>query len=303
MTFDHPLLRDARAVRRLPGLSGAEVFLLTTDERNWFVRKAARDVEGSARLRMQIEKQRAFGRRVGHLMHTPEVLAEGDIDGKYYVDLQFVRGTDGATYLRRASYGDVVALAEKIEEYVRVAATEPCVAKSAAPSLFEATHQKLCHIQRRTSLLSNDTLARLFLALDTLRSTARHEPTLCHGDFTLENFIIDERGNLTVLDLLDAPFEHYWQDVAKLHQDLAGGWYERNQPRISACVLEYLSRRLVAAVSRLDSSYAGVHALLVACTFARILPYAKSAAEIAFVRERVDHFSKLAQDRATGAGE
>jgi hypothetical protein len=38
--------------------------------------------------------------------------------------------------------------------------------------------------------------------------------------------------------------------------------------------------------------YAQVHALLLACTFVRILPYARTADERQFVKARVEHYAR-----------
>ena len=50
-------LADVMAVRALPGLSGAGVYLVTRDERHWFVRKAAHRLP-----------QAAGGRDPGHFV-------------------------------------------------------------------------------------------------------------------------------------------------------------------------------------------------------------------------------------------
>ena len=54
------VLRDALEVRKLSGLSGTHVYLVTKDSRHWFVRKAAPTPAHSARLRGQASKQAAF---------------------------------------------------------------------------------------------------------------------------------------------------------------------------------------------------------------------------------------------------
>ncbi|HEU4731761.1 MAG TPA: aminoglycoside phosphotransferase family protein [Kofleriaceae bacterium] len=296
-----PLLSDATDVRALSGLSGAQVVLMTRDGRRWFVRKAARDPAGSARLRRQLDKQLAFGHALGGAIRAPEVLGHGELDGRFYFDMEYVRGMDGVSYLRRASYHEVGVVADRLCGYLdEVSTRAPCAATGA--SLFDALYTKLCDVHRRTALeaaegggeLGGDTLAQLFLGLEQLRhASAGLAPTMCHGDLTLENLVVDEHGALWLLDFLDAPFEHWWQDVAKLHQDLDGGWYQLSQPAIARCVLDYLSRRLLAAAARREPMYARVHAVLLACTFVRILPYARTPEERRFVRARVEHFARM----------
>ena len=291
-----PLLSDAADARALSGLSGARVVLMTRDGRRWFVRKAARDPAGSARLRRQLDKQLAFGQALDGAVKVPPVLGHGEIDGRFYFDMEFVRGLDGISYLRRAGYGEVVAVADRLCGYLDEIATR-APAGATGPSLFDALYTKLCDVHRQTGELGGETLAQLFLALDRLRTlSADLGPTMCHGDLTLENLIVDEDGAFWLLDFLDAPFEHWWQDVAKLHQDLDGGWYLLSQPAIARCVLDYLSRRLLGAASRRAPVYAQVHPVLLACTFVRILPYARSADERQFVKARVEHYARTSSE-------
>jgi len=292
-----PVLHDASDARLLSGLSGAGVYLMTRDGRHWFVRKAARSAAASARLRGQAAKQARF-QAAG--LRTPQILAEGEHEGRFYFDMELVRGLDAASWLRRATLAEVRSFGDRLCDYLGAAASAAPLAQSPNPGLFEAIYGKLCTVAAHPAgqHLAPDVLAALFLALDRVRRLGTRQPTLCHGDLTLENIVVGDDGALTVLDLLDAPWEHYWQDVAKLHQDLAGGWYLLTQPRIASSVLDHLSRRLQRTATQLDPAYPEVHALLLAATFVRILPYARDDAERAFVEARVAHFASLSRSEA-----
>lgn len=293
MTAD-PSLDGATLIRPLAGLSGARVLLMTKDGRRWFVRKISRQPEHNDRLRGQIAKQLVFARTLGEVVHTPAVLEEGTLDGCAYFDMEFIRGSDGVSYLRRADNAAVVALADRFARYIEAVAAQPLSDASTA-TLFDALYRKLCDVQRRAPVLDDATLARLFTGLERVRDVGDGlARTLCHGDLTLENVVIDDRGEIWMLDLLDAPFEHYWQDLAKLHQDLEGGWYLLGQAPISRYVLDYVSRRVSATAAQLEPGYAHVHAILLAFTFVRILPYTRSERERAFVKQRVEHFARIA---------
>ncbi len=285
---------DARTVRPLRGMSGAEVLLWTKDDRHWFVRKVAREPAGNARLQRQMTKQHAFASLLGEIARTPSILNTGEIDGRFYFDMEFVRGSDGVSHLRRASYAEVTAFADRFCAYVDAVAGQP-PDRDHGGTLFDALYDKLCEVERKTHAIGDATLVQLFLALErTRRLGITLRPTLCHGDLTLENLIVDDTGNLWLLDLLDAPFEHWWQDVTKISQDLEGGWFLLRQAPISQCVLEYLSRRLKATATSRDPSYSLVHNLLLACTFVRILPYVRTPDEQSFVTRRIEHFARLA---------
>jgi aminoglycoside phosphotransferase len=293
-----PVLADAVAVRVLAGLSGADIHLVTRDHQHWFVRKAARQPADSARLRLQHAKQQAFAARVGESVRVPRLLGEGERDGRFYFDMEFVRGTDGATYLRQASYAEVRGFADQLARYLRtVAAAAPHRHDDGTPppaDLFSSLYAKIAEVQRRTSAVSPDVLARCLLALEPL-ARLRLPATLCHGDMTLENLVVDHQGQVWAFDLLNAPFEHYWLDVAKLHQDLDGGWYRLRQPRIAPSALQYVSARLIEVAEQLEPGYAEVHAVLMATTFLRILPYVHGDDDRRFVQTRVEHYAKLAR--------
>lgn len=290
--LDDAMLADACEAHELAGLSGARVFILTKDGRHWLVRKSARDEAASARLAVQARKQRTFASAINGVVRTPRILDEGQRDGRFYYDMEFVHGLDGASFLRQATYGEVVTLADRLCEYLRVAADSPPLCPAGAASMFEALFAKICAVERTVGSIASENIARLLLALDPLRTIGPLPPTLCHGDMTLQNLVVDPTGVVWVVDLLDSPFEHYWMDVAKLHQDLSGGWFLREQPPVARCALEYVGRRLRHVAGELNPAYAQVHSLLVASTFVRILPYARTPEEMEFVNRRIDFFAR-----------
>lgn len=281
-----PVLQDAKSCHLLSGLSGALVYLLTVDGENWFVRKAAATAESSVRLKAQAHKQECFADQIPSI-RVPRVLGHGERDGRFFFDMEFVRAMDGATYLRRATYGQVADLTNRLCAYLRSAAVGEPFRQTEPVSIFETLFAKVCEVERRTSAMGDATLGRVLYSLDSVRSAGAVTPTICHGDLTLENLMVDSAGDLWMFDLLDSPIEHYWQDVAKLHQDLTGGWYLRNDTRISSGVLGYVSRRVIEEANMLDSTYRFVHRALVTASFVRILPYARTPDETQFVLDRI----------------
>ena len=293
MTTDRPdpVLSGARSFRLLSGLSGVSVYLLTLDGENWFVRKAATITDHSVRLKAQSAKQIRFTEETPGPVRTPRVIGEGEIDGRYYFDMEYVRGVDGATFLRRASYDQVTQFADRLCDYLNAAATTAPFGPSRPTSLFEALFAKVCSVYADTDVLDDQTLGRVMLMLDQVRRAGSLTPTLCHGDLTLENLIIDPDEDLWLIDLLDSPVEHYWQDVAKLHQDLTGGWYLRREARISRGVLDFVSGRILQQADKLDPTYRHVHRALLTASFIRILPYARTSDDTAFVLDRIAYLT------------
>jgi aminoglycoside phosphotransferase len=290
-------------VRLLPGLSGAQVYLMTRDGVHWFVRKTAENAAGNERLRGQALRQHLLAERLAPaVLSTPRILLESERDGRYFFDMELVRGTDAASYLRRASYPEVVAFTKRLREYIGAAAAAPALREPARPPAALSL-EHMGRIQQSTGAVSDRVSSRLHAALEALRSDLTRPSTLCHGDLTLENLIVRDDGALCAVDLLDGPVEHYWQDAAKLHQDLDGEWYRRGQPAIAPGVLAFVSCRLRETCRALDPAYDRVHAFLVAFQFLRILPYVRTDAARAFVLERLDHFTRRAAGEHPNGGD
>jgi aminoglycoside phosphotransferase (APT) family kinase protein len=289
-----PALADVAAVRDLSGLSGAEIYLVSRDQVRWFVRKVASTAESSARLRLQHAKQLAFAASGQDALRVPRVLGAGEVDGRFWFDMEFIRGADGASHLRQATYAQVRAFADRLCAFIEHAAASPPLTTSGSAGLFTSLYARVAEVARRVPGLPAEVLSRVMLALEPLAQLAP-APTLCHGDLTLENLVVDDQGQVWAFDLLDPPFDHYWLDVAKLHQDLDGGWFRLKQERIGQCVLEYVGRRLREVAARLEPRHAQVHAILLATTFLRILPYARDERARQFVMARVEHYARLAR--------
>jgi len=295
---DDPVLHDVEHVTQLAGFSGTRVYLASRDGQHWFVRKAATDAVSGDRLRRQVAKQNHFMTRVRGVM-VPRILDEGICDDRFYFDMEFVRGWDAATFLRSADYKSILQFASILADYVTIAAgSEPALPVDS--DFFMSLYRKLAAVQRNTHGVSSEALSSLFLALDDLANLDL-PPTLCHGDLTFDNLIVTPGTSGPVLwavDLLDAPYEHYWHDLAKLHQDLAGGWYLRRQSPIAQCVTDCVSRRLLARAKELDPRYPRFHDALVGITFARILPYITSDLQRDFVCKRVEYFARRTRTNA-----
>lgn len=290
------LLRGAVHHRELSGLSGDRVVLLTTDGETWFVRKGSRDAARSARLREQVRRQQAFGAVRPGGLGTPAVLAEDEVDGRYHVDMQYVPGLDGATYLQDAEVAAVRGFGDRIEGVLAALAAAPTDAVDPI-DLYDCLVRRVAAAHRRTPVLDDADLGRLLQVVEPVRDLRPLAPTLNHGDLTLENLIVDGDGELWAVDLLDGPADHWWFDVAKLHQDLTGGWYQRRVGPLSRAVLAYLGERLVDVACGLDPAYRAAHMPILVTSFVRILPYAATDHDRAMVVERIRHLTTLALGR------
>lgn len=68
-------------------------------------------------------------------------------------------------------------------------------------------------------------------------------PSVYHGDMTLENVIWD--GKFCSIDPVLTEYDSYVFDIAKLRQDIACGWFTRNQNYQHTAKMRFLEKRLL----------------------------------------------------------
>jgi hypothetical protein len=110
----------------------------------------------------------------------------------------------------------------------------------------------------------------------------------CHGDLTLENMIVHE-GRLYLIDFLDSFADSWYIDMAKLLQDLVGGWSFRHNPidRNFALRIASLRHNLETALEVLYPGCLSFIRDLYALNLLRILPYSSSPEDRAFIEDRL----------------
>jgi aminoglycoside phosphotransferase (APT) family kinase protein len=272
----------------LSGFSGASVALARRDGA-LFVRKIAANADASDRLRRQAAKQRAYA-AINAPLATPPIVAEGEVEGRYFFEMPYIVGCDGHTFLSRCTFDELKGVLNQLWDHLRRTASLDAISASPHPSFFSAAVHKLLAVQCRTKAIGNELLGRLFLQLDRLRACEGQKEGLCHGDLTFENLLIDRVNRVWLVDFLDSPFEHPWQDYVKLRQDLEGEWYLRKGIRISPAVVWYARRQHDDLIQAMSPEFGRVANALSAITFVRILPYAHSAEDRSFILARIAHF-------------
>ena len=280
----------------LSGFSGAQVTLLRTAGGALFVRKAAWDAPGGGVLRAQARRQAWLAGLLHGAAAVPAVLGEGEADGLYYFDMAFVPSRDAVGFLAQARFDQLGGFADRVEALMALLATLP--AEGAHPPERAAILAKLDEITLRTAgnyAAVLDPLRRAVLMLDRLVGDDR--ATAAHGDLTLENILVGREGDLWLIDPIASPIDHYWIDWSKLFQDVEGGWHAHRGRAITSGVTRWLRNRWFAAACRQSPDYRARHAVLLGLTFARILPYARTDADRAFVAGRVEQFGREALER------
>lgn len=287
----NPAFAGFREVVPLSGFSGAFVALLRDDAGRLFVRKAAETAALSARLRRQAERQTWLRRVVADAAELPEVERDGEIDGLYWFDMSFAAGRDATSYLSATSFEAVEEFANAVRLLLeRLAAGAPEHPVRQTPA--EVLGAKLAEIDTRTDGRFAGLLAPLRQATGGL--PAQLPATAAHGDLTFENIIVDRHRRLWLIDTIDSPLDHYWIDWSKLFQECEGRWHQHRRRHLSLSVSWGLRQRFFEIARGMDPRYPSLHYLLLGLTFARILPYARNEADIAFVSGRVAAFGEQA---------
>lgn len=293
-TRDHPAFCAFEHVMPLMGFSGAAIALVRRPMQPQFVRKAATTAINNAALKAQAARQTWLREQLKGAAEVPKVMDEGEVDGLYFFDMMFVPSRDANAYLASASFADVEQFAASVVSLMHHL-SERKLADAPTPSLGPL-RQKLTEIDERTGHRFEALLDPIRSALDRLdRFAGTPSATVTHGDLTFENILVSAKRQLWLIDPIQSPIDHYWMDWAKLFQDCEGRWHVHRGKPLSVGVTRWLRNRWLHAAGRLAPDYPARHHALLALTFARILPYAKTAQDVAFVTERVRSFGQAAQ--------
>ena len=276
---------------QLQGLSGANLNVFSASGRI-IVRKTAASPSGNDRLMRQEAKQRSFldlGSNVG----SPFILDSGyDDSGRFYFDMEFIGGQDGHRFLERCSPNELDFFASQLADHISNLKDLPIIGEpSIYASLYDSCVHKIAEISHRQAGLDDSLTGCIIRQLDCIRDLSINSSGFCHGDFTLENILVDMQGRIHFVDFLDSAFEHPIQDLVKLSQDIHGGWFLARGKRLSSAVISYLENRIKPAIETSFPKYYEVLNVLQAVNFSRILPYVKDDKQKSFVLNTIKRFT------------
>ncbi len=283
----HPALRKYRDTFLLSGFSGATVALVLDQEKP-FVRKASNRQEGNVSLKEQALRQQELAKLVAGCASMPEVLDIGECEGLLYFDMPFIPSRDAVNFLSHGTFDSIMEFSDRLERLLERLASAPPVGDHPLPPSKSLVVDKLEQIRERTSAQFASVLAPLQSAVDLLDDLVPGgHPTAAHGDLTFENILVDRTGGLWLIDTIPSPFDHYWIDWSKIFQECEGLWHAHRGRPLARGVTWWLRERMLGVATRLAPDYVSRHYILLGLTFARILPYAKTDADRAFVAKRV----------------
>lgn len=264
-----------RLIQELSGHSGCRLLLLQ-DERGPFVRKISPTEAYDGRLKRQKEKQELL-RDLGFA--CPATMGETAVGGRYAFDMAFLAGAHLGAVVEEADRAALDRIAEQLAGLLE--RFSEGARGALEPSLFAA---KLAEIA------ASGGAARVAAEALAGRDWSGVPAGLAHGDLTLDNLILRRSGGLAMIDCLDGPLSSAWLDLAKLHQDLTAGWFLRRRRGAAAGVrlaARHLARRLRDALGpRWREAHERLPDLL-AFQLLRIAPYARDAATLSFLFDRI----------------
>ena len=199
-------------IKSLSGHSGCEISLFRKDD-GFFVRKTAGRPDYNKRLRIQIAKQVGYKPAQNSNIRVPQVYKTGVQDGVFYFDMEYLNCCTMAKYIETISIKGIATFIDWVVNELHISDSV------VMPETNEVFQHKI------KSLYNNIPLEEIYVnALKRLEKFDFSEIpySKCHGDLTLENILIDFRGDIYLIDFLDSFFDSWMIDVAKLLQDLFG---------------------------------------------------------------------------------
>jgi aminoglycoside phosphotransferase (APT) family kinase protein len=277
-----------RLLKPFTGYSGAQ--LIARDDNGVpIVRKVAKTPDGNERLSRQMRRQQLFHAVEGKPFRVPQVFGDGYVDDRYYFDMELVNASDSPSFLATADCAALQDFGSRIISALRFLKKRSAETADSTAAL-DGMAQRVYRTAKANVGLTAATAFRILERLNEIRTSGGegfHHTTWFHGDFSLENVLVTTDGDLVLIDFLDSPLEHYWQDVAKLSVDLRMHWYARRHRRISEWAID-LIRGAVDTFAAEDAEFLRNRELLIAINLIRILPYSVSSADRDYLVRQIE---------------
>ena len=189
---------DGKILKELKGHSGNKIYLLETEDCQFFVHK-------SGDIKRNVERLEDLFRE---FYDVPFIL---NTDGETFMVMEYIHGLDMKEYLKMNTINKLAGfIIETLNSFAKDAVL--C-------DYTEVYHQKLDWVDSVTDLpFSKDELITR-LPKELPRSQY-------HGDFTLENLMFSE-DKFMMIDAVTIEYDSYIFDIAKLRQDLECKWFLR----------------------------------------------------------------------------
>ena len=270
----------------LDGYSGYSVLLSGNETTGYEVIKQSVSEDKNSRLQHQHLKHVFFQGLSAAPFGVPVVKNHDLEKGLFKYTYCFIEGVSLIKKIEICSQDELVYLSEKIIKILLYFKESKLHYET--PSEKNLSSYLMSKIEHNSKSCNLDSKIRNKL-IEMAKSFVCDGQTLCHGDFTFDNIIVDSQNKLWLIDYLDV-FPHYWLDISKLFQDLDGNWFEiKHNTKLPQNKLLFMRNYLFEKISRIDPEYAKYHRFLLAVSFLRILPYAKSTNDRDLILEKIKH--------------
>ena len=288
---------------RLKGHSGCKLFLIREDNSSKVkcVRKVSKDISYNKRLETQAIKQDQFSSKI---FNIPNVIESSMLEKLFYFDMEYISGHTVASKIGTMDMRTIEELSQNIFDFIIENSQNKTPSSQSNKEIFLPKIDSLNEL-----LATKKEFRRLSKTFDLLYNYpwSRIQKTQSHGDLTLENILITEKGHkIFVIDFLDSFFESWIGDISKTLLDLLIGWSFRekilknNLTENEEIRMFFLKQSFIQKVNTLDESshiWEDVHAFLI-LDLLRIIPYTKNERIYAFL---LDKLLKLTNDLNKGS--
>ena len=243
-------------IKTFKGNSGCIIHLMKGKLGN-FIRKKSPNISYNKRLLLQCKKQKYFN---SNLIKSPQIYKEGFINDLYYFDMEYIVGTKFSDYISQNTVNEVYPHINTILNFIKSNNIIKYI------NVKDKINKKLQEIQYKTGITNIN------------KNEIEEVPlSYCHGDLTFENIIINNEGDLYLIDFLDSFINTNLIDYSKILQDLLFLWSwrnENNKPYPKVLILqEYIKENIPLKEYEISSKLMELNLL-------RILPYIEKNEEM-----------------------
>jgi thiamine kinase-like enzyme len=274
-------------IKSLSGHSGCEISLFK-DGDHFFVRKTAGRVDYNKRLRLQIAKQVGYRPAQNSKIHVPQIYKTGIENDIFFFDMEYLNCMTIAQYMESVSI-------KEISTFIDLLAGELHINDSVIMPDTNDIFQK--KIQSLYKNIPDDEIYKGALKRLENFDFSNVPYSKCHGDLTLENILLDVKGDIYLIDFLDSFFDSWMIDVAKLLQDLELGWSYRHETISSNLELRLALAKddLIKHIESLpngDEKVLQIYYILL-LNVMRIVPYTKDDETKEFLHNAIIKLNKI----------
>lgn len=275
---------------QLNGYSGDEVLLYKNNSDIYVVKKKSFNIGRNERLHNQYKKHLFFLKLNNNLFSVPQILGTG-VEGRlFFYEYKFIEGTTFIYFIETNSMQNILVVLDKILNILKEFSQQKTYFESKDHNIGfrDALYAKINDIVKKQPL-EYSMVNKIFKILHKINNHTNK--TICHGDFSFDNIIVDKNMNLWFIDFLDIFYPHYHFDISKLFQDIDGKWFElKHNIELSHNKLSYIRDYLFKKIGHFDKEYYQLHNFLLSLVFLRILPYAKNPIHQKIIKNKINYF-------------